>query len=559
MARLDRTKAKGGGHVNKNPLKSNTKRQRKNVVTPAQKENVLNENSDETDDNMSVDTTPCANGDGDVDLVERQFCTFCTLRFNVPKAPNATETMRNKINKLFTVLLQADDSLMFTTYKTDPPSSRDSLICTASDLTLSSPDDLPTSITAIGKHFFGARPNSKGGSVWAQVRLIHNVEIENIITDTNEDFKVSESQLFVQTIQHWNVKCIGFLKNLHPDVDVNLLSSFFQTEIAALTRNTLVFGLKVKTPFDGRKRTPNATSHYRDRIQAVHVEVVGTDTKETGTLLKQVLSSSSFSSRYRCTVRLVPCFDRNSGPYLQEKIRRCIVQHGQFCKCIASQSCDGIEYLDIINKDLGKTLRECILGIPDSHFLNVDLNWSKSSFAILYPLKYEDLAKERIAHLGPFLHRTYGDKILPSLPATTQQEIAEITWDESTNRPISKLDRELDDILTEGDTLDFVDISLLTDSEPQRPDIVTPSDTFVPKLDTDSHSTFGTVKQHPSAPSASLKNPAAPDNATVISEMTMDTRITNMESRFADIDSMLRVLISKSKESPPSAEAGAKG
>ena len=259
------TKSKGGGHANKTPVKTNTKRQKKNVVTPAQQEPASDDDMDTNGDgNMSVDTALCTNGDGDVDFIERQFCTFCTLRFNVPKAPNATETMRNKIQKIFTVLLQADDSLMFTTYKTDPPSLCDSLPRTDPDIVLSSPDDLPTSITAIGKHFFGARPNSKGGSVWAQVRLIHNTEIENIITDINEDFKVFESQLFVQTIQHWNVKCIGFLKNLHPDVAVNLLSTFFQTEIAALTKNTLVFGLKVKTPYDGKKRNPNATSHYRD-------------------------------------------------------------------------------------------------------------------------------------------------------------------------------------------------------------------------------------------------------------------------------------------------------
>ena len=99
-----------------------------------------------------------------------------------------------------------------------------------------------------------------------------------------------------------------------------------------------------------------------------------------------------------------------------------------------------------MNTELGKTLLECILSIPDS--LNVDLNWSKSSFAILYPIKYEDLAKERIAHLGPYLHCTYGGNILSSLPATTQQEIFEVTWDESTNRPISKLGEELDNILT---------------------------------------------------------------------------------------------------------------
>ena len=326
-----------------------------------------------------------------------------------------------------------------------------------------------------------------------------------------------------------------------------------------MTTSNLVFGLKVKTPYDGRKRDPKASSSYRDRIQAVHVEVVNNNMKETGTLLKQVLTSEAFSTRYKCAVRLVPCFDRNSSPYQQEKIRKCIVQHGQFCKCVASNSCEGIEYLDIANKALGKTLRECILSIPDSHFINVDLNWSKSSFAIQYPIKYEEMARERIAHLGPYLHRTFGDKILSSLPVATQQEISEITWDEETNRPVSKLEKELDDILNEGTTLEFVDMSLLEDKDPKRPEAVAPSDTFVPKLDTDSHSTFGTVKQTTTTPSAGLNKTVGHDNGTVVSEMTLDTRITEIESKFETIESMLQTLVNKSKESPSLAKAGSKG
>ena len=160
------------------------------------------------------------------------------------------------------------------------------------------------------------------------------------------------------------------------------------------------------------------------------------------------------------------------------------------------------------------------------------------------------MARERIAHLGPYLHKTFGDKILTSLPVTTQQEISKITWDEKTGRPVSKLEKELDDILTEGTNLDFIDMSLLEDKDPKRPEATAPSDTFIPKLDTDSHSTFGTVKQTETTNSAGLKKTYTQDSGTVVSEMTLDTRITEMESKFDNIETMLRLLVNKPTESP---------
>ena len=103
------------------------------------------------------------------------------------------------------------------------------------------------------------------------------------------------------------------------------------------------------------------------------------------------------------------------------------------------------------------------------------------------------MAKDKIANLGAYLHKEYGDDILQSLPADTQRAISKVTWDPETDRLLSKLDRELDDILEDGASLEFVDISLITSPSSECPASIAPSNTFVPRLDTDSVSTFGTV------------------------------------------------------------------
>jgi hypothetical protein len=79
--------------------------------------------------------------------------------------------------------------------------------------------EIPESITAIGKFFHGSRPRSEGGVIWTQIRILHNEPIHNIIADTRTEIKEMNAFIVLQAIQHWNVETIGFLKNLHPDVD----------------------------------------------------------------------------------------------------------------------------------------------------------------------------------------------------------------------------------------------------------------------------------------------------------------------------------------------------
>ena len=151
------------------------------------------------------------------------------------------------------------------------------------------------------------------------------------------------------------------------------------------------------------------------------------------------------------------------------------------------------------------------------------------------------------------MHKEYGDAILSSLPVETQQVISEVTWDPDTGRPLSKLDRELDDILQDGETLEYVDISLLTSTN-ERPTSVPASDTFVPQLDTTSVSTFGTATpQRQTKASATINTPATPDTdtTTVVSSMTMETKMSHLETRFDKIEDILHALVGKANISSP--------
>ena len=97
------------------------------------------------------------------------------------------------------------------------------------------------------------RASSRRGSYTenrlVQARLLHNADIDNIIAETLDDFKEREGRISKQPIQHWDVESIGFLKNVHPDVDVINLNEYLSDALTRMNKKIpLKLGLRVKTP-----------------------------------------------------------------------------------------------------------------------------------------------------------------------------------------------------------------------------------------------------------------------------------------------------------------------
>ena len=312
----------------------------------------------------------------------------------------------------------------------------------------------------------------------------------------------------------------------------------------------LLLGIKVRTPYDGTKRDPNVRVKFKDRIQAFHVDTLGSIKAVVQQSLKTVLASDEFKNRYAAPVRLVPLFDRRSSPNTQEKVKRCILQHSQFCQSVDSLPCQGISSLAHYNKSLKGTLRDLVMALPDTHFINIDINWSNTNHVILFPRKYEKTAKEQVVHLAAYLHKEYGKKILPSFDAATQLVVKETTWDKE-GRPMSKLDRELDDMIAADDALDYVDISFFhshkdTTESPTKKDAPHISAEgpvpFVPIIDAQSVSTFGTT-----ASKSPQKRGTSDDNSSYTSSTSMVSilsRVSQVEENMNDMKAMLQQLVS---------------
>ena len=282
--------------------------------------------------------------------------SFLKISVKVPKALKATSMMKTKLQEVIKCLRDADNTVVLSHYKLDPTKDKDGFIKNKTNTILINDTEIPESITAIGKFFQGSRPRSEGGVIWTQIRILHNEPIHNIIADTRTEIKEMNAFIALQAIQHWNVETISFLKNLNPDVDNESIQTYFTDEINALHKKDkkLLIGIKVRTPYDGIRRDTNKQLKFKDRVQAFHIDVVGDTREEVTRYLKTILASEEFQKRYKAPVRLVPTYDRRGSSNTQEKIKRCILQHSQFCQSITSMPCQGIPSLELRNRSLKK-------------------------------------------------------------------------------------------------------------------------------------------------------------------------------------------------------------
>ena len=169
-------------------------RRRKRSLTPAPKgkrraAGKANEEDKEMEegDDGSVDTHK--QGNSKSSHVINKCVSFLLVRATVPTSKKGTETMRAKYVELLTTLKEADETCGLSIYQSDPVPNEDGTYTSVPSKLITNPTKIPESITTISKYFYGARPYSNGGTIWAQIRLVHDSTIENILVDTKYDLQ----------------------------------------------------------------------------------------------------------------------------------------------------------------------------------------------------------------------------------------------------------------------------------------------------------------------------------------------------------------------------------
>ena len=115
----------------------------------------------------------------------------------------------------------------------------------------------------------------------------------------------------MKSLQHHDTKIFGCLHLFNPECDVQFWSEWFTKAIKENTNSYSGIGLKSRFCFTGVKYNKNSPNKS---TRAIHLEVVRQEADKIIPLFENILKRKSFRSFYGTQVWLVPEFERNTSP-----------------------------------------------------------------------------------------------------------------------------------------------------------------------------------------------------------------------------------------------------
>ena len=216
---------------------------------------------------------------------------------------------------------------------------------------------------------------------------------------------------------------------------------------------------------DGKSFGSKKSSGSRDMEdvkRALHFEVKKGTAKRTGRLIRVLIKKAPYVLK-RSNIPLTWCPTINKDSSLSDIAynNKCMAHHKSVALSCETMISKDIESLDTPFERLQyRTLREILLKIESPRdekgqptgrmFLQVETTWTGDTIFI-FAKKWAVEARETVKLLLPLLrHEFKTDAIDLSFTAEAIEEADDYYWDDTTNRPVSKLNAELNQGLTEA-------------------------------------------------------------------------------------------------------------
>ena len=82
--------------------------------------------------------------------------------------------------------------------------------------------DFPNIIGALKKYAHRLKSmNLGGGMIWENIKLRHDVPIKELMGYAKDDFRAEDFGVYIQLVQYYNVKVLGWILHLHGDSEIS--------------------------------------------------------------------------------------------------------------------------------------------------------------------------------------------------------------------------------------------------------------------------------------------------------------------------------------------------
>ena len=129
--------------------------------------------------------------------------------------------------------------------------------------------DFSNTIGALKKCAHRLKPaNSGGGMTWTNIKLRHDVTIEELMGYAKDDFRVEDFGLYIQSVQHYDVKVLRWILHLYGDSEIAFWKKVLEDKMLKKKYQKGTISLRSKAPLDGMKKTIQVRRSKRKRCKS---------------------------------------------------------------------------------------------------------------------------------------------------------------------------------------------------------------------------------------------------------------------------------------------------
>ena len=491
--------------------------------------------------------------------------TYITVTIKLPKNSDFIKYLHNKYTILIDTLLQADEELLINPY--DP---KHDLTDTKS---LRAAKDLPNKMTAL-QRFIAVTTRcpkpGKGATIWANLRISHDSEFEEIMNLTSFDLESNEINLMTKRIQAHKSHSPGYFHFICNQSDPDDVYN----QITADVGDTWNWTLYNKIPWEGFKTSfqKNSAIDKTDwHKKALAIECRTEDAEDLVSAIRTWIKKGTALPRFGPHIKFVEALTSKTPPMQTERTIRMNGHGRRFQASVGLMHLEGLTNPDgiVTIKKKSITVRKLTLQrVHDNNpmFLSITRKWQSNAWHGVYIKSFEKACMEfaacPAAWLAHDITKAEANTLYKHFTPEAVTEASLSTWDNNTKRMITPSEKEalaeesavssipwmidlteLDTSLDESQSVTFKDgavfdfkddISLNTTRVPAKVSIIEQS-----------------LASSPNRPLPVSILKSSPDAMTVTSEFTTETRIgdleTSVEKLTSDTNEILNLLKAQTK------------
>jgi len=365
--------------------------------------------------------------------------------------------------------------------------------------------NVPTSVVELKKYFSRAIPCSVGGICYLGVYLVHNSEMKEILAEIGYWMKEQTAGIFLRRLQAEKTAIVGWALYCTRQMDIDALTASIKQDLdidVGICWRMISTGKRGKIP-EGQQ------------IKALHFEVPWKGHSEATKKLHAIYSSNNITDYpLQLKLRLVPEICTMVNKNAEAKADRLRLRQAAFVGSVLEMTTWEISSLDYVDPALGIDLRGMIKSIRSTAspemplFHSIDPHWDGNGCIVTHLPQFEEEAMACVAGLLPYLRHLVGPALHDKL--FTMEAIKRsigLYWDPKECCVVGASDGYLS-FVEDNDkdhydfTATFTNMSIATgttaaasaaaSTRPPVAGVAVHSTT-----DTDSVSTFGTIRVHP--------------------------------------------------------------